>query len=289
MTARQLFEYALIELNKVQAPSLLLEDYNYFINKAVNQYINKVYNLYEINQQKSDDLRVLKASAVLTPSLQTIYPKQSAGVGNPLFKTTYEVDLPDDYLHILNCVVEYTVTSRFKCYDAGTQVHFGAKRLTSDMFSQIINNYYMRPSYKNPYFYINNVTTVPTYPTESTSESDSVVYPTNENIERVEENRYGNRSKVRMELRYGKDNSTFTLSRVYIDYLKAPQFIRLTQEQVDDTIDQSQILEFPDYVCQEITNELVRLLLENASDPRLQSHIPVNQSIANPSQEQPKK
>lgn len=289
MTARQLFEYALIELNKVQAPSLLLEDYNYFINKAVNQYINKVYNLYEINQQKSDDLRVLKASAVLTPSLQTIYPEQSAGVGNPLFKTTYEVDLPDDYLHILNCVVEYTVASRFKCYDAGTQVHFGAKRLTSDMFSQIINNYYMRPSYKNPYFYINNVTTVPTYPTKSTSESDSVVYPTNENIERVEENRYGNRSKVRMELRYGKDNSTFTLSRVYIDYLKAPQFIRLTQEQVDDTIDQSQILEFPDYVCQEITNELVRLLLENASDPRLQSHIPVNQSIANPSQEQPKK
>ena len=289
MTVRQLFEYTLIELNKVQAPSLLLEDYNHFINKAVNQYINKVYNLYEINQQKSDDLRVLKASAVLTPSLQTIYPEQSAGIGNPLFKTTYEVDLPDDYLHILNCVVEYTVASRFKCYDAGTQVHFGAKRLTSDMFSQIINNYYMRPSYKNPYFYINNVTTVPTYPTESTLESDSVVYPTNENIERVEENRYGNRSKVRMELRYGKDNSTFTLSRVYIDYLKAPQFIRLTQEQVDDTIDQSQILEFPDYVCQEITNELVRLLLENASDPRLQSHIPVNQSIANPSQEQPKK
>lgn len=63
MTARQLFENALIELNKVQAPSLLLEDYNYFINKAVNQYINKVYNLYEINQQKSDDLRVLKASS----------------------------------------------------------------------------------------------------------------------------------------------------------------------------------------------------------------------------------
>lgn len=289
MTARQLFEYALIELNKVQAPSLLLEDYNYFINKAVNQYINKVYNLYEINQQKSDDLRVLKASSVLTPSLQTIYPEQSAGVGNPLFKTTYEVDLPDDYLHILNCVVEYTVANRFKCYDAGTQVHFGAKRLTSDMFSQIINNYYMRPSYKNPYFYINNVTTSPNYPTVATTESDSVTFPAGSNIERVEDTRYGNRSKVRMELRYGKDNTTFVLSRIYIDYLKSPQFIRLTQEQVDEVIDSSQILEFPDYVCQEITNELVRLLLENGSDPRLQSHIPVNQSIANPSQEQPKK
>ena len=290
MTSRQVLESVLIELNKVQAPSLLLEDYNYFINKAVNQYINKVYNLYEINQQKSDDLRILKASSVLTPSLQTIYPEQSAGVGNPLFKTTYEVDLPDDYLHILNCVVEYTVANRFKCYDAGTQVHFGAKRLTSDMFSQIINNYYMRPSYKNPYFYINNVTTSPNYPTVATTESDSVIFrPAGSNIERVEDTRYGNRSKVRMELRYGKDNSTFVLSRVYIDYLKAPQFIRLTQDQVDDVLDNSQILEFPDYVCQEITNELVKLLLENASDPRLQTNIPINQSIANPAQEQAKR
>ena len=41
MTAKQLFEYALIELNKREAPSLLLEDYNYLFNKAINQYVNK--------------------------------------------------------------------------------------------------------------------------------------------------------------------------------------------------------------------------------------------------------
>ena len=45
MTSKQIFEYALVELNKREAPSLLLEDYNYFINKAVNQYINRVYNI----------------------------------------------------------------------------------------------------------------------------------------------------------------------------------------------------------------------------------------------------
>ena len=50
MTARQLWEATLIELNKVQAPSLLLEDYNYFINKTIYQYINKRYNIYDINQ-----------------------------------------------------------------------------------------------------------------------------------------------------------------------------------------------------------------------------------------------
>lgn len=284
MTARQLFEYSLIELNKVQAPSLILEDYNYFINKAVNQYINKVYNLYDINQQKSDDLRVLKSTAVLTPS-----PNNDYGT-SALFSKSYEVELPDDYLHILNCVVEYTVTKTFKCYNADDSVHFGAKRLTADMFSQIINNYYMRPSYKNPYFYINNVTSDFVYPTADNQVSIDYTpvgtEPKPENVERVATNRYGNTNKVRMEIRYGKDNSLFVLSKIYIDYLKAPHFIRLTQEQVDEVEDNSQILEFPDYVCQEITNELIKLLMENASDPRLQTNIPINQSIANPAQEQ---
>ena len=89
-----------------------------------------------------------------------------------------------------------------------------------------------------------------------------------------------------MEIRYGKDNKTFELSSVYIDYLKVPQYILLTHEQVDEEEDNSQLLEFPDYVAQEIVNELVRLLLENSSDPRLQSHIPINQTIAPPAQQQ---
>jgi hypothetical protein len=89
-----------------------------------------------------------------------------------------------------------------------------------------------------------------------------------------------------MEIRYGKDDATFKLEKIYIDFLKAPQFIRLTQEQVDVVEDNSQILEFPDYVVQEIINELVKLLMENTSDPRLQTNIPINQSIANPAQEQ---
>ena len=71
MKAKQVFEYALVELNKREAPSLLLEDYNYFINKAINQYVNKMYNLYDMNQQKSDDLRVLKGSAILTPEISS--------------------------------------------------------------------------------------------------------------------------------------------------------------------------------------------------------------------------
>ena len=67
MTAREMYEYALIELNKIEAPSLILEDYNYFINKDVQQYINLSYAKFEVDQQSTDDLRVLRASAILAP------------------------------------------------------------------------------------------------------------------------------------------------------------------------------------------------------------------------------
>lgn len=98
------------------------------------------------------------------------------------------------------------------------------------------------------------------------------------------QHRYGNTSKVRLEIRYGNDDSVYELVGVHVDYLKTPQYIRLTQEQIDKTEDTSQIMEYPDYICQEIINELVHIIMENASDMRTQTHIPLSQSIANPAQ-----
>ena len=89
-----------------------------------------------------------------------------------------------------------------------------------------------------------------------------------------------------MELRYGSDDSVFKLEKVYIDYIKTPQELRLTQEQLDRTEDTSQVLEWPDYVCQEIVNELVHIIMERDSNARLQTHPVVSQSIANPVQAQ---
>lgn len=115
MTAKQVFEYALVELNKKEAPSLLLEDYNYFINKAINQYVNKLYNAYDINQQKTDDLRVLKGSAILIPTTSLDWANHN------LLDKVCNVDLPDDYLHILNCVAEFDVLKNYKCYRSGSK------------------------------------------------------------------------------------------------------------------------------------------------------------------------
>ena len=378
MTARQVFESTLIELSKTQAPSLKLYEFNYLFNKAINQYINKVYNVYDINQQTTDDLRVLKATAFLTPhkveinkgTTDSAIQNTSAVTGNQdqakqestttayngqatsylskahrsiqsLHGATYEVFLPIDYLHMLNCVCIYYVAKTKDCWDAGSYIEIPATRLTADSWSSIITDIYNRPSPMKPYYYIHNLNQsqkIPTDPRTSTTIGtgleeigiDIAKFPyqvthadggegvtdinagttggtdissQNSNFQRTYkfgENetdrislvekpiaaRIGNTSNVRCEIRYGKDDSLFQLAEVQVDYVKCPQFIRLTQEQIDLTEDTSQIMEFPDYVNQEIINELVHLVMERINDPRLSNNMQMTQSIARPTGQQ---
>ena len=249
MTARQIYEYILIEINKVETTTLLLDDFNYLINKAIYQFANKTYNVYDINQQTTDKLRVLKAPTVeLTPTIVT------SGSSN-LYGDFYEVELPVNYFHILNCICEFLPSVDHGCSKKGEPTYASAKRLTADMWPQVITNAYNKPTYKRPYYFINNT------------------------LESLE----NSPAPVRIEIRSGKSN-IFKLNKVFIDYLKVPRHILLTTDQIDMVEDTSQKMEFPDYVCYEIINELAKLILEQSSDPRLQSHIPVNQSIANPTQ-----
>lgn len=381
MTARQVYENLLRELNKVNAPSLHLEDYNYFINRGITEYINRRYNIYDTSQQTTDDLQVLTSSAhidtatgkmssdisrtaadaanaIVTGSINTsgellltslvaplpinnpvylidpldgdlvkftglpaynqftilfdvppggtltltntprtlavsgnmvlmgnadsIYtvPAVDAGVGKygksfkvengvlieipysgnptlvsqiPIQQTinsypATEFALPDNYYHMLNCIVNFKVIKSYKCYPAGTIQPFTARRLTADMYAAIMNNAFMRPDYRRPYFYIQN-------------QQDKV--------------------SPLAEIRAGDYQSIFTLDSIDIDYLKTPQIINLTTTQRDSLQDTSQVMEFPDYVNNEIIKICTALVMENASDPRLQTHIPVNMSIPN--------
>lgn len=335
MTAREIFEGLLTELSKVNAPSMLLQDFNYFINKAINQYINKRYNIYDVNQQSTDDLRVLKATAIIDvgefPSDKYDQTLITGSLGASLFRGIYEVNLPMDYLHMLNCICIYQLAKNYKCYNKNDYVQFAAKRLTADAWSNVVNDFYNRPLPWNPYYYIHNVNQqveLPTneevtdmyyeygptrldpvdkvidqdqeesaalgtirplfhsnFPREITLTHDGLTRQIS-TTDREAAQRYGNASRVRCEIRYGKDNSVFKLKKVLIDYIKSPQVIRLTQEEIDLTEDKSQIMEFPDSVCHEIINELVLLVMENTADPRLQTHSIVTQSVANPVQPQ---
>lgn len=372
MTARQVFEATLIELSKIQAPALKLYEFNYLFNKAINQYINKVYNVYDINQQTTDDLRVLKATAYLKPHKYGItssnetkpYNNYTSGGSNPEYNgkspsadvqyatassylssahsqiqslngATYEVFMPIDYLHMLNCVCIYYVAKQKDCWDAGSYIQIPATRLTADSWSQIVTDIYNRPSPMRPYYYIHNQASSITIPTDPvtgngtpsdtnpagytgtdmpiggykvTSDNGAVATNTSDGagsnfqrtfklkngevskdislVEKPTAVRVANPSNVRCEIRYGKDDSLFQLVEVQIDYVKSPQFIRLTQEQIDLTEDTSQIMEFPDYVNQEIINELVHLVMVHSNDPRLPNDMQITNTIARPTGQQ---
>lgn len=217
MTARQVFEATLIELSKMQMPALKLHEFNYLFNKAINQYINKVYNVYDINQQTTDDLRVLKSTAYMkphkvtygnlpfknytgdsttydtiktdkiTPTTNSYGSKETVTYSNAssylskahssiqsLNGATYEVFMPIDYLHMLNCVCIYYVSKQKDCYDAGSYIQIPATRLTADSWSQIVTDIYNRPTPMHPYYYIHNQSssiTIPKDPVTGDGES----------------------------------------------------------------------------------------------------------------------
>ena len=385
MTSKQIYEATAIELSKIQAPALKLYEFNYFFNQAIRQFVNKVYNVYDVNQQTTDDLRVLKATATLVPSI-------AESTGNKaidyLRGATYFVDMPDDYLHLLNCICLFNVNKKKECWDKGDVMVVGATKLTADSWSSVVDDVYNQPTKKRPYYYIHNQNNIHT---EATGEiAASKLLPTNAdtdklhvlthkawievlaeadkaaktesankatvcnaaivvadsvltkaiedinadttittatealaairalNLDALYENhtnfsrtfdfdsdsdgsiatdgsetfstiekpagsRHANSSRVKIEIRCGRDRSNiFSLSAVQVDYVKAPQLIRLTQEQLDSDEDISQIMEFPDYVNQEIVNELVNLVMRKVNDPSLQAHIQMTQSIARP-------
>lgn len=273
MTAREVLQNGLIELNKLEAPSMLLEDYIYLLNKAVQQNINKVYNRFDINQQSTDDLRVLQTTAIITDVIET---------STDIVKRS-KIKLPDDYLHLLNCIAvfESTSTSSSKCgNDGNSNITTGCRKITADQLPLVIQDYYMQPSYDNPYWSIINRNTTPSLPTNPTMDSQISPPLSEEDFREPKDvlSRSSNQSDVLLEILYGI-NDNYQLQSVYITYLKSPMYIELTDEQIDMIEDTSQILEFPDYVCYEIINEFVKLVLENYSDARLQTHIPVNQTI----------
>jgi len=84
----------------------LIDDFIYLFNKSVQQYENKRYNLFETKQQLTDDLRVLTKTVKID---YTTTPALSKEISTNVFGDSYRCELPDDYVHMLNCICEFEV------------------------------------------------------------------------------------------------------------------------------------------------------------------------------------
>lgn len=76
---------------------------------------------------------------------------------------------------MLNCIAEFTGQNNSNCGNITKTISSPCHRLTGDLYPGIINNYYMKPSHKRPYYYIINNNANPDNETLSNSE----VIPTN--------------------------------------------------------------------------------------------------------------
>lgn len=257
MTNKKGYESTLIELRKHKSPSLHIEEYNYFMNKGIQEYANERYALFESTQQLSDDLQPLMSgtTATLVVSATGIVANYSGSftelsvpvtTGKRYGSDFYKFKAPDNYWHMTGSHVTNYTKFNYKCHPAGYQDNRPSKRLPVNIANGIINNAYLKPNFNRPYHGFSD----------------------------------GSGKNVKPDLTYYiGDINRFGISDVFIDYLKEPTKVELTISQRDLPIDSSEILEFPEATCNEIVKRVVKLILEASSDPRLNTHIPVNKTI----------
>lgn len=310
MTLRQFYEAVLFEVVAGGGPELLIDEFNYFFNKGQYTYVNKRYNAYDLNQQTTDDLQVLKGTKLFAWSdteaesdFKCVGDKWTttiSGAQQELQEAIYSLNLPGDYFHLLSCLVEYTVQTKYKAYDEGYRFPHPTKRMTSDMYANIMTNAWLKPDFKRPYHFVQNNerSIIGNWADDSDHNKAEILNMINKEAgSRLVHNAYDDKDNTngltssdeiigpKLEINYGRDNSVFKLTKITLQYLKAPQLLRLTPEQLDSTIDYSQVLEYSEYVCQEIIKETVKLILLRNGDPKIQAYDAVNTSVnPNPAQ-----
>jgi len=255
MTVREVYDYLLTESNKVEAPSILLDSFNYFLGKAINETTNQWYAFYEQNQLVTDNLRVLTRPATLV---------------NANISTGDFYKLPVDYWHLLpGGIVNFVQADGATPCDATWQST--PIKLDSQINSGILKDYYTKPSYKRPYLYmhefhntttVGGVTTTTIYEIEIKAGKKNIYKPTTLYIDYLKKPNLPNKTLKETD----------------------PTNLYLTFEELESDTDISQKLEFPENYCYEIVNKLTALVLEQTGDPRLQNNIPLNQTMVPPKQ-----
>jgi hypothetical protein len=152
-------------------------------NKAIQKYINKRYNTFEVSQQLTDDLRVLLRTKKLIPE---DINSQSEEAKSNVFKDSWTVKLPNDYVHILNCICEFEKRTGKKCENSCTTFQVGANKMDTSEWPHIISNYYMKPSARRPYYYISNIED------QEVSNKDATKTDTYNPVNKTRDTRYGN-------------------------------------------------------------------------------------------------
>lgn len=147
-TIREVYLDVLTELVKEESPTLYLDDFLYYYNKAINEYLNLRYEKFEITQQLTDDLRPWKREYIATEDeTKNLVINIDNIVGS---------DNEMNYRHTLNCVISVKLRRPVRHCEqsAGTSKKYKVTRSTSERDAGIVDNVYLEPKFYRPYFNI---------------------------------------------------------------------------------------------------------------------------------------
>lgn len=137
----QAFKIEFDKLDSVNYPNILPEEIDFLLNKAQDRFVKQRYGTnntkrqsFEEIQKRTDDLKALVKTAILTP-----LPSNSENIDpNAQF-----VELPIDYWFIIHERAQIGFTD---CHNLQTQSTVNINVIKHDNFNNIIKNPFQKPS-----------------------------------------------------------------------------------------------------------------------------------------------
>jgi len=118
MTVREIYESVLVEINKVNAATFTIEEFNYMLNKAILAFTNEKYNFFAVNQQLSDDLRVLLTNAKFNYNKNADGTPRTDASYNPIRGKVYSSYAPGNTFFV-SSIADFEVGSNIRFIDGG--------------------------------------------------------------------------------------------------------------------------------------------------------------------------
>lgn len=262
-----LYEAVLKELNQDNAPSFEIDDFLHYFNKAIEEYTNLRYKMFELNQQTLDDLSTFKREVSLdltlkAPLITGVNHTEAAGFISAL----------SEYKHTTAVVVQMVYVANKGCNVPGDFYFEDAKRLDSDKQQMTLTSYYHQPNAKRLYYKIVNL-----FGEEATSENEFVIM-------------FDVPRKKRNGVIVGAVEDYVVPSRAMVHYIKTPDKVTIAYDIETGDIDLENSSVFvgagrnyddvvPYYVWNEIIKICVTLFLEQQERGRVQSYPIINRTI----------
>lgn len=137
MTAKDAYTMLLAELDKYESPSFRVEDFTYFFNSALHEYVSNHLGTADVLQKDSDDM---------DPFIKWSVPLEQ----DPEIKEKFA--LPADYRHVWGMKTTFKFLVGWGPFAKDDTVTLYLKRQRSNREGFQKGNAYQRPSFKYPLY-----------------------------------------------------------------------------------------------------------------------------------------